>query len=275
VKVAIAQINSSDQPEQNLKDLLPAIRAAGERGVDLFCTPEVTNCVSMSRDHQSAVLSIESDDSFLRAVQDAAREAGIAVALGSLALKREGEARFANRSFLISSDGEVIARYDKIHMFDVQISDGEGYRESEGYQGGAKAVLTKIGDARLGLSICYDLRFAALYRRLAQAGADILMVPSAFTVPTGKAHWEPLLRARAIETGCFVIAAAQVGRHEGRDGRSRETYGHSLVINPWGEVILDAGSEIGVYDVDLDLREVAQARQRIPSLHNDRDFSGP
>jgi len=275
VRISVAQLCSSDDPEQNLTALLREIRAAEERGVELFCTPEVTNCVSTSRTHQNAVLYTEEADPFLLAVREQAQKSNMAVALGSLALKLPDDSRFANRSFVISAEGEAIARYDKIHMFDAQISDSEGYRESEGFRAGSDAVIAKVTGATLGLSICYDLRFPSLYRMLAQYGADVLLVPSAFTVPTGRAHWEPLLRARAIENGCFVVAAAQTGTHARSEGRARETYGHSMIVSPWGEVLLDAGREIGVYDFELDLAEVAMARKRIPSLSGDRDIKGP
>ena len=176
---------------------------------------------------------------------------------------------------LIGPDGAVVARYDKMHMFDVQVSEAETYRESSGYAPGDLAVIAQTEVGRIGMTICYDLRFPYLYRALAQAGAEILTVPSAFSTATGPMHWEPLLRARAIETGCYVLAPAQVGKHDVVEGKQRTTYGHSLVVSPWGEVLLDAGKETGIFMVELDLDQVADARRKIPSLQHDRTFSGP
>jgi len=187
----------------------------------------------------------------------------------------DADGRFANRSFLIGPDGEIAARYDKIHMFDVNVSATEVYRESEGYRPGGKAVLAGTPLGRIGMTVCYDLRFPALYRRLAQAGAQILTVPAAFNHITGAAHWEVLLRARAIETGCFVLAPAQTGFHPESNGKGRRTHGHSLAVAPWGEVIADGGTEPGVTMVDIELARVDEARNRVPSLRHDRGFDGP
>jgi len=205
-----------------------------------------------------------------------AAELGLWLSLGSLALKSgDADGRFVNRQFLIGPNGGIRARYDKIHMFDVELGGEESYRESKGYRPGTEAVTADTPWGRLGLTICYDMRFPVLYRALAEAGALILTVPSAFTVPTGRVHWEVLLRARAIETGCFVVAAAQWGCHAASRGRARETYGHSLAIDPWGTVLADAGEGSGVTHVTLDLDAVADTRAKIPSLANARRFTGP
>ncbi|MEM7641664.1 MAG: carbon-nitrogen hydrolase family protein, partial [Pseudomonadota bacterium] len=273
MKAALLQLNSSDDPSANLPVTLDLVAQAAAQGADLIATPEVTNCVSANRAHQKAVLLPEAQDNTLKALRQAARDHGRHILIGSLALRTTDPAgRFANRSFLIGPDGEIAARYDKIHMFDVQVSETETYRESAGYRPGTHATLAETDLGQIGLTICYDLRFPALYRRLAQAGADILAIPSAFSPVTGAAQWEPLLRARAIETGCFVLAPAQTGTHAAQAGRVRKTYGHSMVVAPWGEVLLDAGTEPGVYSVDIDLDAVADARARIPSLAADQPW---
>jgi predicted amidohydrolase len=223
-----------------------------------------------------AVFRHEEADETLAALVAEAAAANVWLLIGSLGLlTRDPDGRFANRSFLIGPDGRIVARYDKIHMFDVNVSETEVYRESEGYRPGSRAVLAETPFARIGMSVCYDLRFPALYRRLAQAGAQILTVPAAFNHITGAAHWEILLRARAIETGCFVLAPAQTGFHPEREGKGRRTHGHSLAVAPWGEVLADAGTAPGVTFVDLDLSLVDKSRHRIPSLGHDRDFAGP
>jgi predicted amidohydrolase len=209
-------------------------------------------------------------------LRDEAARLGVWLLIGSLALKTDDpDGRFANRSFLIDDSGSVRARYDKIHMFDVDVSPEETYRESDGFRPGTRAAIAETPWGKLGLTICYDIRFPHLYRRLAQAGADILTVPAAFSHVTGAAHWESLLRARAIETGCFVLAPAQTGTHKASTGKSRRTHGHSLAVAPWGEVLADGGTAPGIVMVDLDLSEVAQARKRVPSLRHDREFDGP
>ena len=190
-------------------------------------------------------------------------------------MTQDADDRFANRSFLIAPDGSVAASYDKIHMLDVNVSATEVYRESEGYRPGTKAVVAETPFARIGLTVCYDVRFPTLYRRLAQDGAQIITVPAAFNHITGAAHWETLLRARAIETGCFVLAPAQTGFHPEANGKGRKTHGHSLAIAPWGEILADAGTEPGVTLVELELSEVGKARGRVPSLTHDRGFDGP
>lgn len=276
VRAAILQLNASDDPVANLAVTLGYLRDAAAQGAQIVLTPEVTNCVSASRSHQKEVLQAESDDITLAALRKAAQDHGIWVLIGSLALKTDDpDGRFANRSFLIDPQGQITARYDKIHMFDVQISDTETYRESAGFRPGERAVLAHTPLGALGLSICYDLRFAYLYRALAQAGAQMLAIPAAFSPLTGAAHWETLLRARAIETGCFVLAPAQTGQHAAQRGRARRSHGHAMVIAPWGEVVLDMGAEAGVGMVTLDLDKVTEARARVPALSHDRSFTGP
>ncbi len=275
LRAALLQVTSSDDPAENTAMIAPLLRQARTEGADLALTPEVTNCVSASRTRQAEVLRTEPEDPTLAAIREVAAGTGLWVLIGSLALREPGEARFVNRSFLIDAAGEIRARYDKIHMFDVELGGTESYRESAGYRPGAAAALAETPWGKIGLTICYDLRFPALYRRLAEAGAEILTVPSAFTVPTGRAHWEVLLRARAIETGCFVLAPAQTGTHAATRGRARETWGHSLAIGPWGEVLADGGAAPGIVHATLDRAEVAGARARVPSLVNARAFGGP
>lgn len=276
MRAALLQLTSSDDPSENLRITSELVNKAASEGAGFILTPEVTNCVSSSRDRQNAVLKREDDDETLAGLRGQAERLGVWLLIGSLAVKSEPpEERFANRSFLIAPDGSIMARYDKIHMFDVQVTETETYRESAGFAPGDRAVTVKTPFGTIGLSVCYDVRFAYLYRRLAQAGAGILTVPAAFSPATGPTHWEPLLRARAIETGSFVLAPAQMGEHPASEGRSRTTYGHSMAISPWGEVLLDAGQESGVHLVDLDLSDVAKARRKIPSLQHDREFSGP
>ncbi|MHA6347337.1 carbon-nitrogen hydrolase family protein [Roseivivax sp. CAU 1761] len=275
-RAALLQLTASDDPEANARDVAARIRAAAAAGAGFVLTPEVSNCLSASRDHQRAVLVDEAADRTLAACREEAARAGIWVLAGSLALKAAPpETRFVNRSLLIGPDGAIAARYDKMHMFDVAVSETETYRESAGYRPGDRAVLAETPLGRIGLTICYDLRFPHLYRRLAQAGAEILTVPSAFSPGTGPLHWEPLLRARAIECGAYVLAPAQTGRHSARAGRRRETWGHTLAISPWGEVLGDAGTEPGMICVEIDRAAVAEARRRVPSLTHDRAFEGP
>ncbi|TCK99898.1 putative amidohydrolase [Shimia isoporae] len=276
MRVALLQLTSSDDPSENLKTLEPMIRDAAEGGARCIFTPEVTNCVSMNRRRQLEVLYEETDDPMLRRVREICAELRLWVNLGSLALKtRDPDGRFANRSFVIDDNGQIAARYDKIHMFDVEVTPEETYRESDGYRPGGVARTVRGPCGALGLSICYDLRFPHLYRSLAKSGAQILSVPAAFSPITGAAHWEVLLRARAIETGCFVIAAAQTGLHSSKMGKSRRTYGHSLVVAPWGEILADAGEEVGITYVDIDLLMVDKARRQVPALGHDREFDGP
>jgi predicted amidohydrolase len=218
----------------------------------------------------------EDQDQTLAALRDEAVKSGIWLLIGSLGLlTHDADGRFANRSLLIAPSGAIAARYDKIHMFDVNVSETEVYRESAGYRPGTQAVLASTPFARIGMTVCYDVRFPQLYRHLAQSGAQVLTVPAAFNHVTGAAHWETLLRARAIETGCFVLAPAQCGFHPEAGGKGRRTHGHSLAIAPWGEVLADGGTEPGVSFADLDLAQVTAARARVPSLTHDRTFTGP
>ncbi|MCZ0811318.1 MAG: carbon-nitrogen hydrolase family protein [Pseudomonadota bacterium] len=276
MRTALLQLNSSDDPAENLPETQTLIAEAKAGGADLVLTPEVTNCVSTNRTRQQEVLQAEDEDITLAGLRAQARELGVWLLIGSLALKTDdSDGRFANRSFLIAPDGGITARYDKIHMFDVEVSETESYHESAGYRPGRNSTLVETPLGRIGMTICYDIRFPNLYRGLAQAGAEILTIPSAFSPVTGVAHWEPLLRARAIETGAYVLAPAQTGQHASTRGKQRKTYGHSMAVGPWGDILADGGVEPGVVYVDLDLTQVAQARQRIPSLHATSEFDGP
>ncbi|MBO9473201.1 carbon-nitrogen hydrolase family protein [Shimia sp. R10_1] len=276
MRVALLQMTSSDIPSDNLAVASAMLRQAKSEGAEFAFLPEVMNCLSTSRRHQKEVLQLEEDDETLPALAALCAELGIWLLIGSLGLKtNDPDGRFANRSFVISDAGEIVARYDKIHMFDVDVSPEETYRESEGYRPGETAVVAETPFGKIGMTICYDVRFGALHRALAQAGAQILTVPAAFSHVTGAAHWETLLRARAIETGCFVIAPAQTGTHPSGQGHSRRTHGHSMVVAPWGEVLVDAGVETGVTVVDVDLSLVQKARRQVPALQHDREFNGP
>jgi hypothetical protein len=246
------------------------------QGAEFVLTPEVSNCISTSRDHQRAVLHHEDEDLTLAGLRADAADLGVWLLIGSLGLKTgDADGRFANRSFLIGPQGEIAARYDKIHMFDVQVTPTETWKESAAYRPGVQAVLARTPFATIGMTICYDVRFPALYQALADAGAQILTVPAAFSPVTGAAHWHTLLRSRAIETGCFVIAPAQTGTHASARHKTRDTYGHSLVVAPWGEVLVDAGTDAGVYLFELDLEQVAAARARVPSMSHKRPFGLP
>ena len=276
MKVGLLQLCSSDRPAENLAVTRDLLRQAASAGASFILTPEVTNCVSSDRGHQDRVLQTEAEDITLAGLRAEAQALGVWLLIGSLAIKtKDGDGRLANRSFLVAPDGAVAARYDKIHMFDVNVSETEQYRESAGFRPGGRAVLATAPFARIGLSVCYDLRFPHLYRRLAQAGAEILTVPAAFNDTTGAAHWESLLRARAIENGAFVLAPAQSGSHAAHNGRPRRTWGHSMIVAPWGEVLADAGTDVGATVADIDLAAVSRARHRVPSLTHDRDFEGP
>ena len=243
------------------------IGEAKTAGADYVLTPEMTNILAAKREQLFAVVVEEEVDASLATFRELARKLGIYVHVGSLAIKISPD-RAANRSFLIDPKGDIAARYDKIHMFDVDLAGGESYRESRNYRPGELAVLADLPWGRLGLTVCYDLRFPALYRALAEAGAIFLTVPSAFTKQTGEAHWHVLMRARAIENGCFVFAAAQGGKHE----NGRDTFGHSLIIDPWGRVLAEGGTDPGVVIAEIDPAEVAAARARIPSLQHGRRF---
>ena len=266
-KVGLVQMRSGVDPQANLATALAAIEDAARAGAGYVLTPEMTNIMEVKRDRLFATIVDEEIDSTLAALREAARKHSIYVHIGSLAVKVSPD-KAANRSFLIDRRGEVIARYDKIHMFDVDLANGESYRESRNYRPGDLAVIADLPWGRLGLTVCYDLRFPALYRALAEAGASFLSIPSAFTRQTGEAHWSVLLRARAIENGAFVFAAAQGGKHE----NGRETYGHSLVVDPWGRILAEGDTEPGLILADIDPAQVTAARSRIPSLLHGRRF---
>ena len=271
MRIALIQMRSGTEVEANLADAERLIREAAARGADFIATPETTHLVQKDADRLFEVLMHPDDDPALPFFSKLAGELGITLLVGSMALRTQGN-RAVNRSHLFGVDGQLIATYDKVHMFDVGLGQGETYSESTHYDAGERAVLADIPGAKLGLTICYDVRFAYLYRRLAQAGAQIITVPSAFTRPTGKAHWEVLLRARAIETGSYILAPAQGGRHD--DGR--KTWGHSMVVDPWGEVMAELDNDDpGILVAELDMAKVETARTRIPSLHHDRETSGP
>ena len=276
MRAALVQLTVGDDPAANLTQTQAHIAAAVASGAGFVLTPECTNLLSSNHDHQRAVLHPEETDPTLAALREQAAKAGIWLLIGSLGLlTTDPDGRFANRSLLISPTGDIAARYDKIHMFDVNVSETEVYRESSGYRPGTQAVVVDSPFAKIGMTVCYDVRFPHLYRALAQAGAQIITVPAAFNHITGAAHWEVLLRARAIETGCFILAPAQTGFHPETNGKGRRTHGHSLAIAPWGEILADAGTEPGVTLIELDLSEVTKARARIPSLSHDRDFTRP
>ncbi|MGD2133659.1 MAG: carbon-nitrogen hydrolase family protein [Maricaulaceae bacterium] len=271
LRVGLVQMRSGVDPAANLEAASAAVRDAAARGAELILTPEATNL--LQRDEAALIATVRSqeDDPAPAAFCELARELGVWLIAGSLMLKKDAE-RAVNRSFVFDPSGAVAATYDKIHLFDVQLGSGETYRESKRIAPGGRAVVVDAPWTRLGLTICYDLRFPRLYRALAKAGAGLITVPAAFTRPTGEAHWETLLRARAIETGAFVLAPAQGGRHE--DGRA--TWGRSTVVGPWGEVIAKLDhDEPGVLIADLNLAQITEAREKIPSLTHDRDFEGP
>ncbi|HYG89794.1 MAG TPA: carbon-nitrogen hydrolase family protein [Azospirillum sp.] len=265
--VACVQVNAGTEIEANLNAAGDLVRRARDAGAAFIATPENVSMIVQGRDKVLARVRPEAEHPGLPFFAGLARETGAWLLAGSLGVLLD-DGRVANRSLLFDAEGRVVARYDKIHMFDVDLKGGESYRESATFRPGDRAVLASTPWGGLGMSVCYDVRFAALYRALAQAGASLLTVPSAFTVPTGRAHWHVLLRARAIETGCFVIAPAQTGMHDA----GRRTYGHSLIISPWGEVLADGGEEVGFVTADLDLDQVAEARGMIPALTHDRAF---
>ena len=269
MRAAIFQMTSGIDPAANVAAIVDMARRAAEQGADMLFTPEMAGYLDRNRARAADTLRSEADDPVLDAVREAATRQGLWVHLGSLPLKEEGgDGRWVNRSFMIDDKGGIRARYDKIHLFDVDLATGESWRESSVYRPGEEVVAVDTPWARIGLSVCYDMRFPDLYRALTNAGATMLLMPAAFTVPTGQAHWHVLLRARAIEAGCFVIAAAQTGRHE--DGR--ETYGHSLVIDPWGEVLLDMGEGTGLALAEIDLSRVEDVRGRVPAIANRRNL---
>jgi predicted amidohydrolase len=253
--------------EKNVEDASALVREAARQGATYIQTPEITTLMEMDRERLFATIRPQAADPSIPRFADLARQLRIWLHIGSMPILLAA-GRIANRSLLFSPQGAIVASFDKIHMFDVELPGGESYRESKNYQPGNTGVIADLPWGRLGLTVCYDLRFPHLYRALAKAGADVLAIPSAFTRKTGEAHWHVLMRARAIENGCFVLAAAQAGRHES----GRETYGHSLIVNPWGEIVAEAGVDPGVIVADIALGEVAAARQRIPSLQHDRPF---
>lgn len=265
-RIALYQARTGIDPESNARDLVAAVEEAGAGGAAILFTPEMSGLLDRDRERAAARLGAEAADPALAAVRAAAARAGIWVHLGSLAIRDEESAKLRNCGYLIDGEGRIRARYDKLHLFDVDLPTGESWRESASYAPGEQAVVADSPAGPLGLSICYDLRFPDLYRALTDAGAQLLAIPAAFTVPTGQAHWHVMMRARAIEAGAYVVAAAQSGRHE--DGR--ETYGHSLVVGPWGEVLLDMEEEVGVAFADIDLAEVEAVRGRLPALHHRR-----
>ena len=274
---ACIQFTAGPDPGPNIGAVSQLIRRAREEGADFVLTPEVTNFIAGGKARRETARP-EADDPALAAFRALARELRLWLLLGSLVIDPAGEAdlpagdgRLANRSFLLDPEGAITARYDKIHMFDVDLAGGESYRESSAYRPGGRARLAATPWGVLGMSVCYDLRFPHLYRALAQAGAEFLAIPSVFTVPTGRAHWHVLLRARAIETGCFVLAPAQWGEHAG----GRKSYGHSLIVSPWGEILADGGEGTGIVSARIDPARVAEARRMVPSLLHDRPFTEP
>lgn len=266
-RIAIFQSRTGVDPAENARALVSATEQAAHGGAEMLFTPEMSGLLDRNVERARTNVRNFEEDEVLAACREAAKRNGIWIHVGSLAVAAE-HGKFANRAFVIDSEGEIRASYDKIHLFDVDLPTGESWRESNVYRGGSEAVLvdgTPVG--KLGLTICYDLRFPALFQSLTDAGAEVIAVPAAFTVPTGKAHWEILLRARAIEAGVFVIAAAQSGRHE--DGR--ETYGHSLLVDPWGTILLDMGERVGVAFADVNLAKVDEVRGRIPAIRHRRE----
>jgi len=271
-KAACIQLSSAREVEPNILAASALIRAARDEGADLIMTPEVSDMMEPRRTERVAKAKDEASHAMLAAFRDLARETGAWLLLGSAVVRREdGDERLANRSFLIAPDGAIAARYDKIHMFDVALAGGESYRESNAFRPGEAAVLAPLPWGMLGMTICYDLRFPHLYRALAQAGADFLSIPSAFTVPTGRAHWHVLMRARAIENGAFVFAPAQWGEH----AEGRKTYGHSLIVAPWGEILAEAEDGTGYIIAEIDPAAIADARRAVPALRHDRPYALP
>jgi deaminated glutathione amidase len=274
---ACIQFTAGPDPEPNLRVVAGLVRRAADAGAEFVMTPEASNFIESGRRRRDKARR-EQDDPFLAGMRDLTRELGIWLLLGSLVIDPAGEegadageGRLANRSFLIDAEGRIVARYDKIHMFDIDLPGGESYRESNAYRPGHGTVVAETPWGRLGMSVCYDVRFPYLYRALAHAGADFLSVPSVFTVPTGRAHWHVLLRARAVENGAFVFAPAQWGEHP----VGRKSYGHSLIVDPWGDILADGGEEVGIVTARIDPAKVAEARRAVPSLRHDRPFAPP
>jgi len=269
-KAAAVQMRTGIDVAANVSAAEALVRRAAAEGAEYVLTPEMTTILDRDRERLLAAISPEATDPSLARFRALATELGIHLHIGSMAIRLADDG-VANRSFLIGPDGAIVARYDKIHMFDVDLAGGESYRESRLYRPGSTAAIADLPQARLGLTICYDVRFPHLYRALAKAGASVIAIPAAFTRTTGEAHWHVLVRARAIETGAFVIAAAQGGAHA--DGR--ETYGHSMIVDPWGKILAEAGTEPGVIVAEIDPEASAVARRRLPSLANDRAFAPP
>jgi predicted amidohydrolase len=274
---ACVQFTAGPDPEPNLRTVSDLIRRARDVGADFIMTPEASNFIESGALRREKARR-EADDPFLAGMRMVARETGAWLLIGSLVIDptgepeaAAGETRLANRSILVDPGGKIVARYDKIHMFDIDLPGGESYRESNAYRPGGGAVVVETPWGRLGMSICYDVRFPYLYRELAHSGADFLTVPSVFTVPTGHAHWYVLLRARAIENGCFVFAPAQWGEH----AAGRRSYGHSLVVDPWGEVLADAGEGIGIVSAHIEVGRIAEVRRMVPALQHDRQLAKP
>jgi len=268
IKTACIQLNNGPDVRENLKNTEQLIREAAGDGVKLIATPENTCFMVEPPMARLAQAQGQDDNETLKALRSLADELGVWILIGSLGIKLE-KRKIANRSFLISDKGEIVTTYDKIHLFDVDLPNGERYRESAIIQPGDEAVVAQGPGTKIGLSICYDIRFSHLYRDLAKRGAEILTVPAAFSMLTGQAHWEVLLRARAIETGSFVLAPGQAGLHDG----GRSTWGHSMIINPWGEILAAMDSEVGIISADLNMDDVEKARQAIPALKHDRDYA--
>jgi len=267
---ACVQVNAGTEIGPNLEAAATLVRRARDAGAEFIALPENVAFIAQGRAKVLARVTPEAGHPALPVFRDLARETGAWLLVGSLGIALE-DGRVANRSFLIGADGAVAGRYDKIHMFDVDLPGGESYRESATFRPGERAVVAPTPWGGLGMTVCYDLRFAYLFRALAQGGASLITVPAAFTAPTGRAHWHVLLRARAIETGCFVIAPAQCGTHD----EGRKTYGHSLIVGPWGEILAEAGEEPGIVTATLDLARVAECRAMVPALRHDRPFTGP
>lgn len=268
--VACVQTNTTRDPHENIERVGPLIRDAARQGAQLITTPEIVGMLEPKRDLAFAKAKPEDSHEVLAAFRGLAAELGVWLLVGSISIK-VSEDKLANRSFLLDDRGQIVARYSKIHMFDVQVGDGQTYRESNTYQAGGEAVIAETPWGRMGLTICYDIRFPYLYRALAQAGAEVIFAPAAFTKVTGEAHWHVLQRSRAIETGCYIVSAAQTGEH----AEGRRTYGHSVIVDPWGRVVADAGEEVGVITAEIDLTEVGVARGKVPSLTHDRVIGEP
>ena len=271
MKIACVQMTTGCDPTQNLATIAAQVEMAAQAGAEIVALPETCTFMEKNRAAMQARLETQADSQVLAALQNIAKTNAVFILVGSMILADETSDKAVNRSVLIAPDGQVQAQYDKIHMFDVELEDGERHHESAAYRAGDCLVTSEVNGVTLGLSICYDLRFPNLYRRLAEAGAQVIVVPSAFTKQTGEAHWHILLRARAIETGCFIVAPAQIGRHE----NGRETYGHSLIIDPWGEILAEASDDDEVIIAEMDMTLADKARQQIPALAHGAVYALP